>query len=106
MPYLHYDYVDRHTEELEARQKNPPDWAHHPRRSLDEAADRFFTYSSLTERNGDQVVTRFLRNLRKNGLGSRRPEEEKPTLMVVDQLWLWILDTGMRIASHSNAFAL
>ncbi|KAF1972423.1 hypothetical protein BU23DRAFT_644460 [Bimuria novae-zelandiae CBS 107.79] len=69
-------------------------YIHHPRRSLrslDEAADRFFTYSTLAERNKDQVVTRFLRNLRKYGQHTKWPVEED-ALMVVDQLWLWVLD--------------
>ena len=68
----------------------------HPRRSLDEASFRHHDYENLMKRNNDQVVTRFLEKEERKGLHISNNEQlsNDLTLMMVDQLWLWILDEG------------
>lgn len=110
MPYLHWARLHDHNRGTKERHR---DWVKnckkpsvHPRRSLDEAALQHLSYNSLMERNCDQVVTRFLQDTKQgrkgqrssNGRGAEDREKVKykdePTIMVVDQLWLWILDDG------------
>ena len=64
------------------------------RRSLDQSY-----YSSLEdtfERDNDQVVDRFARGLRAPGGKELWPSEHEPILMV-HQLWLWVVDGKMQI---------
>lgn len=82
----------------------------HPRRSLDEASFRHHDYESLIRRNNDQVVTRFLEKEKRKGLHMSKNEQQSDnlTLMMVDQLWLWILDKGRQdfrlqiVMAHSD----
>jgi hypothetical protein len=82
----------------------------HPRRSLDEASFRHHDYENLMKRNNDQVVTRFLEKEERKGLHTSNNEQlsNDLTLMMVDQLWLWVLDEGTQdfhlqiITEHSD----
>lgn len=102
MPYLHWAYVKDARQELVSRQHGATSGTaltEHPRRSLDEAAHRNHTYASLFERNYDQVVTRgLLREKRIQPKTDSMPASQSPdadlALIMVDQLWLWILDQG------------
>lgn len=107
MPYLHWGYIDAQEQELEDRFRESikgQAFDNQPRRSLDEAVYRYQTYAELAMRNGDQVVTRFLRKMQHKAEGGQKHEkkhrarsgepQDKVTLMVIDQLWLWILDKG------------
>ncbi|KAF2469605.1 uncharacterized protein BDR25DRAFT_343603 [Lindgomyces ingoldianus] len=112
MPYLHWDKLSRHKQELKGRKerlekRNNQHQKHkdltqyrnetlHPRRSLDEAGYNYHTYESLERRNDDQVVTRFLRKY------ANVEDSDRLTLMVVDQLWLWILDDDTLVTSFPN----
>ena len=101
MPYMHWRSVREQQLELRIR-FNPAAGRlddhrdDHPRRSLDEAGNRYHTYASLAQRNDDQVVTRYLR---------QKPYEKNESqlkLIVVDQLWMWILDEGNRHLIEAN----
>ena len=92
MPYLHWDNLENHQKNREKdqesrkndrkpRQESPVKLCRHPRRSLDQATNRSYPCSVLAKRDEDQVVTRFLND-----------RNQKPTLMMIDQLWLWMLD--------------
>jgi hypothetical protein len=83
MPYLHWANLETHKS---SRGENLAPTLRHPRRSLDQATDRCYTIKNLEKRDGDQVVTRCLKN--------RNVPVPEWTLMVIDQLWLWILDEG------------
>ena len=122
MPYTHWANLNTQNEQLRERFQNTVkgrQFDTHPRRSLDEAAHRYHSYASLKDRNDDQVVTKYLKREKerieqhKKKVKGVKPQEKPAhttisaskelkaghqkhelTLMVVDQLWLWILDQG------------
>lgn len=87
MPYLHWDYLDAF-KTARAKHTNP---CVHPRRSLDETYN-FLSQTQLDARNESQVVNRAYQL-------AKSPKTAAPTgpapLMVVDQLWLWIVDESI-----------
>lgn len=63
---------------------HPSNSTYHPRRSLDQ-----YYYSKLpdtTQRDRDQVVSKYMKDL-----------SGEPKMIMVDQLWLWILATDRAI---------
>ncbi|KAJ8114524.1 hypothetical protein OPT61_g3611 [Boeremia exigua] len=100
MPYLHWDRLSDHIERTKTETTSTIDARSrvHPRRSLDEASNRYHRREDMLKRNNDQVVTRFLKN---------KESQPEPTLMMVDQLWLWMLDPGeshytQRLGVHND----
>jgi hypothetical protein len=59
----------------------------HPRRSLDEAHTRTQRLDDLLSLNENQVVTRYWSV-------PKAQSQRKAVMMVVYQLWLWVLDNG------------
>ncbi|KAH8708383.1 cora-like Mg2+ transporter protein-domain-containing protein [Phaeosphaeriaceae sp. PMI808] len=118
MPYLHWAERHEHGRTTTVRHRN---WVRkreqpsvHPRRSLDEAALHQLTYSSLMERNEDQVVSRYQQakqemeeERRSNDRGAWHHGKLKytndTTIMVVDQLWLWLLDDDTVVTSFPDS---
>ena len=92
MPFLHCEYCESYMgsyEERKIRQEEYKKQGFHPRRSLDEAGYGYLSAQNLERRNKDQVLTRFQKNQKEKTVISA-PD----LLVVVDQLWLWILDHG------------
>lgn len=77
MPYLHWDYLENHKHRDHQRKTI------HDRRSLDEAGYSYHSKKALEKRNNDQVVTKYFASAKTNG---------ETLMVVVDQLWLWILE--------------
>ena len=63
----------------------------HPRRTLDQF---YYPTSNTSSRDQDQVVYRYYR---KHSLS-------EPKILMIDQLWLWILDTGLIAAPYFDFF--
>jgi hypothetical protein len=80
MPYLHWGYL----RDLPPPTESQPKSQAHPRRTLDQADNPYLSADDLNQRNHDQVVTRFLK--------SSRVQYKDLTCMMVDQLWVWLLD--------------
>jgi hypothetical protein len=100
MPYLHYEAHSRYEDMTKIISKRPDkasrqethiterilhsylraDYPLHPRRTLDQ-----FYYNPLDtrQRDSDQVVYRYT-----------KATSETPKMLMVDQLWLWILNDG------------
>jgi hypothetical protein len=72
----------------------------HIRRTLDQYY--YYTLDDTTSRDKDQVASRYFERARANGkeVGSRG-ENDKKVVMMVDQLWLWILG-GNRVSAHAR----
>jgi hypothetical protein len=105
MPYLHYESHARFKKLSAALMDETPantevdkdqclirrylhqEYPLHPRRTLDQ-----FYYGPLDtkRRDSDQVVYRYMKNVL---------EHEDPQLLMVDQLWIWILDGGRTLVS-------
>ena len=121
MPYLHwevkpdYDEMRKCVDAVEGR--DPPNipsappikyqgvlqqWKEdiHIRRSLDQSY--YWSLPSTRRRDDDQVVTRYHNNFAaRKGIGSSK---DPAPLLMVDQLWLWVLNgnqnhSGLSIAS-------
>jgi len=58
----------------------------HPRRTLDQS---YHSSIDTERRDNDQVVSRYSQKRLKEGTTTR-----KPMVMMVNQLWLWILEDG------------
>jgi hypothetical protein len=95
MPYLHWNFVNKQNESTRQwterklnKRVEPSDIPEdHPRRSLDEAHVRTQTLEDLELLNADQVVIRYWHD-------AVQTSSFQATMMVVDQLWLWVLDDG------------
>ena len=87
MPYLHWDYDESVNQDpiFYDSERIPSATCLHPRRTLDAAGYPCLPTDSLKKRNSDQVLARYQRSLNKVRL-------EQPKVMMVDQLWLWVLD--------------
>jgi len=66
---------------------NPP---LHIRRTLDQF--HYYMTENTTDRDSDQVISRYFK---------RKYPSKPPPIMMVDQLWLWIVNTGTIV--HSTA---
>ena len=81
MPYVHWEYV--------AEDRNPAtqdsDTVHH-RRTLDEAGYPYASIEDLRKRDFDQVMTR---------------HSDNDVRMMVDQLWIWVLDECKCVLTNS-----
>ncbi len=83
MLYLHWDYLEDH------ENRTLQSGSVHERRSLDTAGYSYHSPENLKRRNRDQVVAKHLAPAKKKNRGSG-----ETLMVVVDQLWVWILDTG------------
>ncbi|KAF7538866.1 hypothetical protein G7054_g2578 [Neopestalotiopsis clavispora] len=90
MPYLHWGYLC----DLPLPTEGQPKSQAHPRRTLDQADNPYLSADDLNQRNHDQVVTRFLK--------SSRVQYKDLTCMMVDQLWVWLLDKWTIVTSFPD----
>ncbi|KAL2864811.1 uncharacterized protein BJX67DRAFT_383438 [Aspergillus lucknowensis] len=112
IPYIHWefmtDYVD--AERPDGMRFPPSSDALLPRRTLDEAYYHMLPTVESLQRNWDQVVSRYIEraNLERRGAETRRPRgpseirqqaDMRPKLLMVDQLWLWVVGEKLVISA-------
>ncbi len=62
----------------------------HDRRTLDQAFYYTLPTEDIRERDKDQVLSKYMED--ENSF-QKEGEKEDPRILMVDQLWMWILDT-------------
>ena len=72
----------------------------HIRRTLDQS--QYHNLKDTVIRDADQAIHRYQKNLKEKGSNkSKNIETEEPlTVIMVDQLWLWMLDDGRETRYH------